>query len=97
MREMTDMELNKQIMKKSGKPIASENDSRKAVLSLAKTQGCYNEALKIFENYDRLLRGCTNDLERKQIAVMGIAELHKLLNVSGALVVDGIEILPAIK
>ena len=91
------LEENKKLLKKmKGNKIQNEGDTRKFILSLAKLQGSDGEAVKIFQKYDSLLHKCTNPIEKKHIAIMGIAELHKLLNVQGALVVDGVEILPAI-
>lgn len=77
------------------KKIKSEAETRRNILALAKSLGCDIEVRKIFERYDKLLKNCTNEVERKQISVMGAAELHRFLDCRGALVVDGQEILPA--
>lgn len=79
---------------KSNKP-ESEAATRKKVLANAKMIGCEGEARELMERYDRLLHRCTNEVERKQIAIMGAAELHRLLMVQGPLIIDGQEIIPA--
>lgn len=92
------LEQNKRLMKKNlGDKISSEATTRHALFKLAKLQGSDGELRKIMERYDKLLAGCSNQKEQKQISIMGIAEIHRLLNVQGALVVDGVEILPALK
>ena len=90
------LESNKKLLKQHNKKIQKEQHTRKYILELATLQGCYGEAVQIMDKYDRLLAGCTDVAERKHIAIMGITELHKLLNVQGALIVNGVEILPAI-
>jgi hypothetical protein len=93
-----DLEMNKRLMKKNlGKRLHNEAVTRKQIMDVAKLQGSDGEAKKIFELYDRLLLNNTNPEERQQIAIMGAAEIHKLLNVQGALIVDGFEIIPALK
>lgn len=90
------LETNKQIIRKTNKKIQNEKNTRKHILDLAKLQGCHNEAKIIMEKYDKLLAGCSDEKERKHIAIMGIAELHKLMNVQGPLIINGIEVLPAV-
>lgn len=91
------LESNKKLIKQmKSSSVQNEAKTRQYVMNLAKLQGSDGEAKKIFNKYDKLLANCTNPVEKKHIAVMGIAELHKLLNVQGALIVDGVEILPAI-
>lgn len=56
--------------------------------------GCEKELLQIFDKYDRLLRNCRNDEERKHIGSLGVIEVHKLLDngdvgVGGSLTIDG--------
>jgi hypothetical protein len=85
-------------MKKNlGKRLHNEAVTRKQIMDLAKMQGSDGEVRKVFEMYDKLLLKNTNPEERQQIAIMGAAEIHKLLNVQGPLVVDGFEIIPALK
>jgi len=91
------LELNKKLIKQDRtNKITNEKDTRSSILNLAKLQGCLPEAKQIFSYYDNLLSNCTNKVEQKHIALTGIAELHKLLNVQGELLVDGVEVLPAI-
>jgi hypothetical protein len=74
--------------------VANEMQMRRGILATARVWGCEKDILKIFDRYDRLLKNCTNPVERYQIGVMGAAEVHKFLGCRGALVVDGVEILP---
>jgi hypothetical protein len=75
--------------------IASEAEMRKGILALAKRLNFEGDVRAIFARYDNLLRGCTNQQERKAISIMGIAELHRLLHCQGELVINGEEIIPA--
>ena len=95
MKEFELMELSKQEIKQKHK-IKPEQKMRKDLLGVAKMQGCDRELQIIFNRYDKMLSHCQNEEEKQQIAIMGIAEVHKLLNVQGALNVNGYEILPAI-
>ena len=90
------MEANKRAIFETSNKIKSEQEFRSSLLSLAEAQGCRMELQQILDRYTNLLKGCNNPVERKHISVMGLAEVHKLLNAQGALVVDGVEILPAI-
>jgi len=91
------MEANKKaIIEDQFTSISSETANRNFIINLARDQGCEQEARMIMMRYDGLLQNCSNPIERKHIAIMGMAELHKLLNCQGALVVNGVEILPAI-
>lgn len=84
------------ITKDKANKISNEQGTRQYILSLAKLQGCEMEACKIMDKYDGLLRNCTNSIEKKHIALNGITELHKLLNIQGELNINGVEVLPAI-
>lgn len=77
------------------KKIRSEAETRRRILALAKSLGCDIDVQKIFDRYDKLLKNCTNEVERQQISIMGTAELHRFLDCRGALVVNGQEIIPA--
>lgn len=73
----------------------TEAESRKNLLNTAAKLGCQHEVQQILNKYDKLLKNCTNQNEYKQIAILGLVELHKFLGCSGSLVVNGQEILPA--
>ena len=82
-------------MDKTEKPkITSEVQFRRNVLGLAKRLGCDIEVKMIMDRYDNILKQCTNPIERKHIAIMGISEIHKIMDCRGALVVDGQLIIP---
>ena len=73
------------------KKITPEAESRAAVLKLAKAQGCEMEVKQIFEKYTRLLEKCTDQVEKKQIATLGLVELHRMLNCQGGLAVMNVK------
>lgn len=75
--------------------VTPEKKFRKHILTMAKHYNCEVEIRQIMERYDNLLKNCTNELEYKQIGIMGIAEIHKYLHMRGALIVNGELILPA--
>lgn len=73
----------------------SEKETRQSIMAMAKKLGCEKDIIAIFDKYDRALKNCTNETERKHIAHTGIVELHKYFYCKGNLVVDGVELLPA--
>lgn len=76
------------------KPL-SEKETRLHLFAQARELGCSMELKKIFDRYDALLKRCQDEKERKDIAIMANAELHRLFSFRNALVVDGQEIIPA--
>jgi hypothetical protein len=78
-----------------GKRVMSEEQTRNKRIQQAKEFGFHEDLMRIYNRYDNLLKGSTNEKERKQIAIMGNVEIHRLFNFRDALVVDGEEILPA--
>ena len=77
------------------KKVLSEKETRANILRWARVHGCDGEVIQVFEKFDKALKNCTNEMERKHIAHLGAVELHKLLNCHGALVVDGETLLEA--
>lgn len=69
--------------------IQSEREFREALLEKARTLGCEIELLMIFDKYDKLMRNCKNENERKDIGKLGAIEVYKLLDNYGPLSVDG--------
>lgn len=78
---------------KKNKPPLPEAETRRRLLVTAKMLGCEMEVRQIFDKTDRLLRGCTNEQERQQIATFGALELHNLLGGGTGLEVDGKKII----
>lgn len=78
--------LNKK--KKSGQ-LLTEQETRARLLNVAKHYGFEMEVRQILDRTDALLRNCTNEQERQQIAVFGCLEIHRLLGAGGSLEVDG--------
>jgi hypothetical protein len=76
------------------KKVASEAEFRRAIIQKAFYMGCDDQVKQLFNKYDNLLKGCTNNVERKQISYLGIVELYKLLDCYGGLTIGGVEILP---
>lgn len=69
--------------------VLPEHESRKRWLTHARLVGCEKEMLLLFAKYDKLLRNCTNDKERQDIAKIGVVEFYRLLGGGGKLYVDG--------
>ena len=76
------------------KKVLPEHEVRKRILQTAENLGCKTDVLQIFNKYDKLLRDCKNEEERKQISVMGSAELYRFLHCTSGLQINGNEIIP---
>lgn len=75
--------------------IASEQESRKSLLHMARRFNCEGEVKDILAKYDKALARCTNEAERHAIGTAGLAELHKFFYCRGALIVNGQVVIPA--
>jgi hypothetical protein len=71
------------------KKILEERETRKRLLTHARQIGCEKDMLLLFAKYDKLLRNCSNDKERSDIAKLGAYETYQLLGGGGELYVDG--------
>jgi hypothetical protein len=69
--------------------VLPEAETRKRLLKHARLVGCEGDMKLLFQKYDRLLKNCTNDKERADIAKLGVYEMYKLLGGGGELYVDG--------
>lgn len=69
------------------KPI-DEKETRKRFLNAAREAGFEKEMLMLFAKYDRLLRNCTNEEERKGLAEYACYEVYSLLGRGGELYVN---------
>jgi len=76
-------------LNKPGPKVYTEEETRNRLINVAKYWGFENELRQIFARTDMLLLRCTNEQERKQIAVFGALEIHKLLGAEGTLEIDG--------
>lgn len=65
-----------------------EEETRRNFLKNAKMMGCEKEMQMLFDKYDNLLRNCTNDKERLDIAKLGVLEIYKLLGGGGELFIN---------
>lgn len=72
----------------------TEHETRLKLFGYAKQLGCEKDLVQILQKYDNVLKGCTNMIERRQMAVMANIEVHKLFNFRNPLIVGGVEILP---
>lgn len=77
------------------KKIKGEAESRKNILEDSKVYGCHEKVVKCFARYDEMLAKCNNEEERKQVSVMGAAELYRIMGLKTGLSVDGVNILPS--
>lgn len=70
--------------------VLSERETRKRLLTHAKMVGCYYDMLQLFAKYDKLLRNCTDEKERQDIAKLGATRMFLLLGRgTGQLTVNG--------
>lgn len=77
-----------------GKKLISEQDTIKSILALARKQGVEDKVKRLIIKFQDAVKGAKNEYERKHIAAMGLAEIHKTIGCVGELVVDGCQILP---
>jgi len=67
----------------------SERETRHKLLSWARQLGYERDMLLLFAKFDKLLKNCTNEGERKDIAALGWAETLKLMGSYGTFFMDG--------
>ena len=77
--------------------IASEKKTREVYLHIAKQLGCDGELKQIFDKYDALLRGCTNETESNHMKLLAISEINKLMETQYNLFYEGMNNIPIIK
>lgn len=71
------------------KKVLEERETRRRLLTHARMIGCEKDMLLLFAKYDKLMRNCTNNKEREDIAKLGAVETYRLLGGGGELYVDG--------
>jgi len=69
--------------------VLQEQETRRRLLAHARIIGCERDMLLLFAKYDKLMRNCTNDKERADIAKLGAVDTYRLLGGGGELYVDG--------
>ena len=69
--------------------VVEEDETRRNMLKHARLLGCENEMRILFNKYDNLLRNCTNEKERSDIAKLGVVEVYRLLGGGGELYING--------
>lgn len=86
--------------RKGGQKILSERETQNHLSDIAKANGFFEDYRRIIDRYENLLKKCSNEKERQQIAIMGNVEVHRLFGFRNALVVrkdlsdPGEEIIP---
>ena len=68
--------------------VLSERETRKRLLTHARIVGCERDMMLLFAKYDKLIRTCSNDQERADMAKIGAVEMYKLLGGGGELYVN---------
>lgn len=68
--------------------VLGEKETRKRLLTHARLVGCEKDMLLLFAKYDKLMRNCTNEKERTDIAALGAVEVYRLLGGGGELYVN---------
>jgi hypothetical protein len=69
--------------------VLKEQETRRRLLTHARQIGCERDMLLLFAKYDKLLRNCSNQQERDDIAKLGAVETYQLLGGGGELYVNG--------
>jgi len=69
--------------------VVAEKETRKRFLTHARILGFEKEMQQLFDKYDKLLKNCKNEQERKDIGKLGAVEAYNLLGRGGELYVDG--------
>ena len=68
--------------------ILDEKETRRRLLKHSRMVGCERDMLLFFAKYDKLMRNCTNEKERRDMAKLGAVEVYRLLGGGGELYVD---------
>lgn len=74
--------------------IMSEKRTIESILSLARREGVEDKVKGLIQKYQDSIKGARTEYERKHIAAMGLAEIHRTIGCVGGLIVDGVQILP---
>lgn len=69
--------------------VATERETRRKLLSWARQLGYEKDMLILFSKFDKMLKNCTNEEERKDMAKLGWAETLKLMGSYGTFFMDG--------
>jgi hypothetical protein len=69
--------------------VLPEQESRRRILTHARIMGCEREMLMLFAKYDKLIRTCSNEAERRDMSQLACTEVYRLLGGGGELYVNG--------
>lgn len=69
--------------------ILGEHETRKRLLTHARMMGCEKEMMLLFVKADKVMRNCTNIVERQDMGKLFATEVYRLLGGGGELYVNG--------
>lgn len=69
--------------------VLPEQETRRRILSHARIKGCERDMMLLFVKYDKLMRTCSNEAERRDMGKMANVEVYRLLGGGGELYIDG--------
>lgn len=69
--------------------VATERETRTKLLSWARQLGYEKDMLLLFAKFDKLIKNCPNEAERKDMAKLGWHETLKLMGSYGTFFMDG--------
>lgn len=69
--------------------VLSERQTRQRLLTHARMVGCEKDMMLLFIKFDKLMKNCTNEKERADIAKLGVVEMYRLLGGGGELFING--------
>jgi hypothetical protein len=69
--------------------VATERETRTKLLSWARSLGYEKDMLLLWAKFDKMLKGCPNEEERKDMAKLGWHETLKLMGSYGTFLIDG--------
>jgi hypothetical protein len=69
--------------------VATERETRNKLLSWSRQLGYEKDMLILFAKFDKMIKNCPNEAERKDMAKLGWHETLKLMGSYGTFIVDG--------
>lgn len=69
--------------------VLNERETRKRLLTHARLVGCEREMMLLFVKADKIMRNCTNAVERQDMGKLFATEVYQLLGGGGELYING--------
>ena len=88
-RPLEDWQIDAQNPDNLSSKVLGERETRSRLLTHARMVGCEGDMLLLFAKYDKIMRNCTNDKERKDMGKLAAVEVYRLLGGGGELYIDG--------